>query len=58
VDRQACRRSSVQELKDLGLVKVAAAEVRVNGEPPRFKLYVIKVFHVLRLHDDTFVGRP
>ncbi len=32
---------SVQELKDLGLVKAAAAEVRINGEPPRFKLYVI-----------------
>ncbi|MBP2708201.1 GntR family transcriptional regulator [Microbispora sp. RL4-1S] len=32
---------SVQELKDLGLVAAASAEVRVCGEPPRSKLYVI-----------------
>lgn len=32
---------SVQELKDLGLVASASAEVRISGEPPRFKMYVI-----------------
>ncbi|GAA4593715.1 GntR family transcriptional regulator [Planotetraspora phitsanulokensis] len=32
---------SVQELGDLGLVKTASAEVRINGEPPRFKLYIL-----------------
>lgn len=28
-------------MKDLGLVAAASAEVRISGEPPRFKLYVI-----------------
>jgi DNA-binding transcriptional regulator YhcF (GntR family) len=32
---------SVHELRDLGLVASASAEVRVSGEPPRFKLYII-----------------
>ncbi len=32
---------SVHELRDLGLVPAASAEVRVSGEPPRFKMYVI-----------------
>ncbi|MEQ4723150.1 GntR family transcriptional regulator [Nonomuraea sp. B19D2] len=32
---------SVHELRDLGLVAQASAEVRISGEPPRFKMYVI-----------------
>ncbi|MER7423330.1 GntR family transcriptional regulator [Nonomuraea rubra] len=32
---------SVHELRDLGLVTHASAEVRISGEPPRFKMYVI-----------------
>lgn len=32
---------SVHELRDLGLVSQASAQVRISGEPPRFKMYVI-----------------
>ncbi|MGW4793213.1 GntR family transcriptional regulator [Nonomuraea sp. NPDC004297] len=32
---------SVHELRDLGLVPQASADVRISGEPPRFKMYVI-----------------
>ncbi|MEU0564105.1 GntR family transcriptional regulator [Nonomuraea sp. NPDC005983] len=32
---------SVHELRDLGLVAHASAEVRISGEPPRSKMYVI-----------------
>ncbi|WP_030455313.1 GntR family transcriptional regulator [Herbidospora cretacea] len=32
---------SVHELRDLGLVPNASAQVRISGEPPRFKMYVI-----------------
>ncbi|MET9241066.1 GntR family transcriptional regulator [Nonomuraea sp. NPDC003709] len=32
---------SVHELRDLGLVPHASADVRISGEPPRFKMYVI-----------------
>ncbi|MFI7105624.1 GntR family transcriptional regulator [Nonomuraea sp. NPDC050227] len=32
---------SVHELRDLGLVAHASAQVRISGEPPRSKMYVI-----------------
>ncbi|MGW4412014.1 GntR family transcriptional regulator [Nonomuraea sp. NPDC004702] len=32
---------SVNELRDLGLVAHASGDIRISGEPPRFKMYVI-----------------
>ncbi|MGJ6968926.1 GntR family transcriptional regulator [Streptosporangium sp. G11] len=55
---------SVQELRDLGLVKAASAEVRINGEPPRFKLYVLNGeevffgFYPVFEHTVTLGGEP
>lgn len=55
---------SVQELRDLGLVKAASAEVRINGEPPRFKLYVLNGeeaffgFYPVFEHTITLGGEP
>ncbi|MGI5485557.1 GntR family transcriptional regulator [Microtetraspora malaysiensis] len=55
---------SVQELRDLGLVASASAEVRINGEPPRFKLYIINGeeaffgFYPVTEHTVTLGGTP
>ncbi|MEU6779324.1 GntR family transcriptional regulator [Nonomuraea angiospora] len=55
---------SVQELKDLGLVASASAEVRICGEPPRFKLYVINGeeaffgFYPVTKHTVALGGEP
>ncbi len=55
---------SVQELRDLGLVEAASAEVRINGEPPRFKLYVLNGeeaffgFYPVFEHTITLGGEP
>lgn len=32
---------SVHELRNLGLAAQASAQVRISGEPPRFKMYVV-----------------
>ncbi|MBB4916961.1 GntR family transcriptional regulator [Streptosporangium saharense] len=55
---------SVQELRDLGLVKAASAEIRVHGEPPRFKLYVLNAeeaffgFYPISEHTVALGGAP
>ncbi|MFG3441140.1 GntR family transcriptional regulator [Nonomuraea sp. NPDC047897] len=55
---------SVQELSDLGLVTHASAQVRISGEPPRFKIYVINReeaffgYYAVAAHTVALGGEP